>query len=131
VTFRTLLCRPKTFREGKNEEDDMLSLILAATVTAATIGSADPLAPCGGPALQCTASAAAPATSVGDEAAGPAEAGIEAPQAAAEVESPSALQSKDATTFGGGYGTWFNPCPWSAPFQHCNVYGSCFCSIWP
>ena len=31
----------------------------------------------------------------------------------------------------GGYWITYNPCPWLQPFQHCNVFGSCYCSFWP
>jgi len=31
----------------------------------------------------------------------------------------------------GGFYTTYNPCGWLAPFQHCNVFGSCYCSMFP
>jgi len=31
----------------------------------------------------------------------------------------------------GGFWTIYNPCPWLQPFQHCNVFGNCYCSFWP
>ena len=31
----------------------------------------------------------------------------------------------------GGFYTVYNPCGWLAPFQHCNVYGNCYCSMFP
>ena len=31
----------------------------------------------------------------------------------------------------GGYWIIYNPCPWLQPFQHCNVFGDCYCSFWP
>jgi hypothetical protein len=30
-----------------------------------------------------------------------------------------------------GFYSSYNPCGWLTPFQHCNVYGSCYCSFWP
>jgi hypothetical protein len=30
----------------------------------------------------------------------------------------------------GGYYAVYNPCGWLAPFLRCNVYGSCWCSMW-
>jgi len=30
----------------------------------------------------------------------------------------------------GGCSTSYNPCPYDMPYQHCNVYGNCFCSAY-
>ena len=31
----------------------------------------------------------------------------------------------------GGVYISYNPCPAYQPYQHCNIYGNCFCSAYP